>query len=81
MVNPKIVPDIRPSRLNITQVSVTVSKTIQVVQFEPVRVDVTQTVEILDDDKVSRVRRELYESTSKAVAAMMHEELKRWRQE
>jgi hypothetical protein len=81
MVNPKIARSIEASELRITQISVTVSKTIQVRNFEPVRVDVTQTAEVLEDDKVSRVRRQLYESTSKAVAAMMREELERWRRE
>ena len=78
MVNPKIPDD--PVDINITHVSVTVAKTVQPRQYEPVRIEVTQTAEI-GDMKASVVRRELYERTSRAVSTMMREELKRWSEE
>lgn len=67
-------------KLRITTVTVTLSKTIQVVNFEPLRVDVTQTAEVGPDDNASTVRRELYESTSKALDAMMRFEIKQWKE-
>jgi hypothetical protein len=67
--------------MRIKSVSVTLSRTIQVRNFEPVRVDVTQTAELDPDDSLSRARRELYDSTSKALRTMMSFELKKWREE
>jgi hypothetical protein len=70
----------KKSTLRITSVSVTLSRTIQVRQFEPVRVDVTQTAEVTEHDNPSEVRRELYEVTSKALRGMMRLELDKWKE-
>lgn len=59
------------------QVSVTVTKTVQVVQFEPVVVSVTETADVGDAD-VSEVKAELYESASKSVRKFMKEEKEKW---
>lgn len=71
----------KSTKLRITSVAVTVSRTIQVRQFEPVRVDLTQTAEVAEGDNPSDVRRELYEATSKSLRAMMRFELEKWREE
>lgn len=67
--------------LRLTSVSVTLSRTLQVRQFEPIRVDVTQTAQIGNGENASDVRRELYESTSKALRTMMRAEFKKWAEE
>lgn len=66
-------------KLRVTSVTITLSKTIQVVNFEPIRVDVTQTAEVGPDDNASQVRRALYENTSKALNTMMKFEIEKWR--
>ena len=62
----------------ITEVSVTVSKTIQVTRFEPVQVSVSQTASVGDGEEPREVRAALYRNTSKAVKAMMKREIADW---
>lgn len=62
-------------------ISVTVGKTIQVVQFEPVHVSVTQTYTLTDEDDVTEARADLYNQCGKAVVRFMNNELKRWNPE
>ncbi len=60
-------------------ITVEISKTIQVVQFEPIVVRVAETAELEDGDKVSKVREKLHESVSDSVVQIMKDEVKRWR--
>jgi hypothetical protein len=60
-------------------ITVSVTKTIQVVQFEPVVVEVTESAEVESGEKASEVRTALYESASKAVKKFMKEEIESWK--
>lgn len=60
-------------------VSVTVTKTVQAAQFEPVTVSVVEAADLEAGDKASEVKRKLYESASKSLHEFMGEELKLWR--
>ena len=60
-------------------VSVTVQKTVQAAQYEPVTISVTETADLEADDKSKAVKRKLYESASESVHEYMKEELKLWK--
>lgn len=60
-------------------VSVTVQKTVQAAQFEPLVISVTETADLEADDKASVAKRKLYESASESVHKFMKEELKLWK--
>lgn len=62
----------------VTKVSVTISKTIQVVQFEPVTVAITREAELEKGDDPAEVEAELQESIGKSVKKLMKEERNRW---
>ena len=68
-----------PPKLKITSMTITVEKAIQVRQFEPVRVSVTQTVALEDGNVPRDIRDALYDSTSRATRVLMREELSKWR--
>lgn len=61
------------------EVSVTVTKTVQAAQFEPVTVSVTETATLEAGDKASTAKDKLYESASESLHKFMKEELKLWR--
>jgi hypothetical protein len=65
--------------MKVTTVTVHVQKTVQAAQFEPVVIGVTLTAELEAGDKVSKVKRKLYESASESVHELMPEEIKLWR--
>jgi hypothetical protein len=65
--------------MKVREISVTVQKTVQAVQFEPVVVAVTMTAELEAGDKASKVRAKLYEAASEGVHEHMQEELKLWK--
>ena len=56
--------------------TVTVSKTCQVRQFEPVVVTVSETVEY--DDNAAEVRMKTYSNVTKAVTKFMDNEITKW---
>lgn len=60
-------------------ISVTVQKTVQAEQFEPVVIAVTMEASLEDGDTAKKVKRKLYESASESVHEFMGEELKLWR--
>lgn len=60
-------------------VSVTLAKTVQASQFEPLVVTYTESAELEEGDKISRVREKLYESASEGLHEIMGKELKRWK--
>lgn len=60
-------------------VSVTVTKTVQAAQFEPVVISVTETADLEDGDKASVAKQKLYESASASVHRFMKEELTLWK--
>lgn len=60
-------------------ITVTLTKTVQASQFEPLIVTISETAEMGEGDKVSDVREKLYESTSKGLHKVMGEELTRWK--
>lgn len=61
--------------MKITSVTVTLSRTVRPRQYEAVAVTLTQTAELDEGDKVSAVRKELYETTSKNLDIMLDMEL------
>lgn len=61
-------------------VSVTVTRTVQVVQFQPSTVSVTETAEVGDQDP-NEVKQELYESASKSMQKFMRGEIKKYKKE
>jgi hypothetical protein len=63
--------------MKITTVTVTLSRTVRPRQYEAVAVSLTQTAELEEGDKVSLVRKELYEATSKNLDTMLNLELDR----
>lgn len=60
-------------------VSVTLTKTVQASQFEPLTVSITESAELEADDKPARVRNKLYESASEGLHEIMVKELKLWK--
>jgi len=60
-------------------ISVTITKTKQVVQFEPLTVTVTEVAELEEGDKASDAKAKLYESVSKSVKQFMEEETTKWK--
>jgi hypothetical protein len=63
--------------MKISTVSVTISRTVRPRQYEAVAVTLTQTAEVEEGEKVSSVRKELYEKTSDALDIMLDMELDR----
>lgn len=59
-------------------ISVTVSKTLQVTQFEPIRIEVTQAVTLDPEETPREVRAQLYDECSRAVRTMMKKEIEVW---
>lgn len=60
-------------------VSVTLSKTVQAHQFEPLVVTITESAEVESGEKVREVRDKLYESASVGLHKIMVKELKLWK--
>ncbi len=60
-------------------VSVTLTKTVQAHQFEPLTVSITESAELEDGDKAGKVRDKLYESASSGLHEIMVKELKLWK--
>jgi hypothetical protein len=62
-------------------VTVSVQKTLQVVQFEPVVVSVSETYTLQEGDDVAEVRTEMYNRCAKAVVRYLNNEHDRWNKE
>lgn len=60
-------------------VTVTVQKTVQATQFEPIVISVTETAELEEGDKASEAKAKLYESASTSLHKFMKEEIKLWK--
>lgn len=60
-------------------IKVSISKTTQVVQYEPVTVLIEESVELEADEDPEETRSELYESVSDAVTRYMKKERKKWK--
>lgn len=60
-------------------VQVTLTKTVQASQFEPLTVSITESAELEQGDKVRVVREKLYESASDGLHDIMVKELKLWK--
>lgn len=60
-------------------VSVTLTKVVQAHAYEPLTVSITESAELEDGDKASKVREKLYESASAGLHEIMGKELKRWK--
>lgn len=58
--------------------TVTITKTIQVVQFEPVTVTVSETYDIEDGEDVVAIRSHAYNSCAKSVVRYLNNEIRRW---
>ncbi len=61
-----------------TSTTVTVQKTIQVVQFEPVTVTVSETYDIEPGDDVTAIRAHAYNNCAKSMVRYLNNEIKRW---
>ncbi len=59
-------------------ISVTVSRTIQVQQFQPSVVTVTETTELGPDDNPEEVKAVLYKSASRSVTKFMNAEIDKY---
>jgi len=55
--------------------TVTVSKTVQIKQFEPATVTITEIHQLTDGDDARRVRSEVYSNISKSVVRMINNEI------
>lgn len=77
MVNPKIKTktDKPPKQRVPKSVTVTVSKTVQIRQYEPSTVTVTEVHELEADDDARAVRREVYGNISKSVLSYINNEI------
>lgn len=69
------------AKLKRTEVSITVSRTVQVQQFQPSTVSVTETAEIPEEMTASDVKRALYKSASKAVEEFIESERLKYQKE
>lgn len=49
------------------RIQIRVSRTIQARQFEPVTVDVTETIDVQDEEEVSEARLNLYKDVTRSV--------------
>ena len=61
-------------------ISVKVSRTQQVKQYEPVTVEVVHTVELEADEDVEERRLEIYKSVTQAVKKYIDNEVRKYRQ-
>jgi hypothetical protein len=61
--------------------TVTYTKTLQVVQFEPVTISVSETYDLEPGDDVVSVRAHAYNSCAKSAVRYLNNELKRWNPE
>lgn len=59
-------------------VTVSVQKTIQVVDFEPVVIGVSETYTLQEDDDVAEIRTEMYNRCAKSVVRYLNNEIRRW---
>lgn len=59
-------------------VSVSISRTIQITQFHPSTVMVTETAEVPTDLTADQVKAELYKSASRSVVKFMNLEIDKW---
>lgn len=62
-------------------ITIEVSKTVQVAQFEPVTVKVTETVEVGADQDASEVRFETYKTVTQAVKKYIDNEVRKYTDE
>lgn len=78
MVNPKLKKTktaAQPKQRVPKSLTVTVSKTVQIKQYEPSTVTLTEVHELADGDDARLVRREVYSNLSKSVLAMINHEI------
>lgn len=59
-------------------VSVTVSRTIQITQFHPSTVEVTETADVPEDASVDEIKAILYKAASKSVVKFINAEIDKW---
>lgn len=64
-----------------SSVSVTVTRTVQVAQYQPSTVSVTETADVPAGMKASDVKAALYESASASTQKYMRAEIKKYRQD
>ncbi len=65
--------------MKIKTIKVEVTKTIQATRFEPVSVTFGAEAELEAGDNVAEAKKELYDSVTKTVRAMMKRELIHWK--
>ncbi len=65
--------------MKIKTIKVSISKTMQAVQFEPVTVTVEHTAELGVDDDVKAVRENLYKRTSASAESFIKQEVLKYR--
>jgi hypothetical protein len=63
------------------ELTVTVSRTVQIVQFSPVTVTVTEVHELAEGDDARSVRNEVFNNVSGSVARYIDHEIKRYTEE
>lgn len=63
-----------------TSVSITVSRTLQLAQFHPASVSVTEVAEVGDAD-IAEVKLELYRSATASVDKFLRHEVKKYKEE
>lgn len=89
IIDPDVLASVEQARLNrrtqVTKikrktVSVTVSRTVQVVQYQPSTVTVTETADVGDQDP-EEVKLALYESASKSMQKFMRAEIKKYKKD
>ncbi len=68
-------------KLKRKSVSVTVTRTVQVKQYEPSTISVTETADVPDGMKTSEVKLALYETASASVQKYMRAEIKKYRRD
>ncbi len=67
------------AKLKRRSVSVTVTRTVQVVQFQPSTVSVTECADVPEGMSAEEVKAELYESASESMQKFMRGEIKKYR--
>ena len=68
------------AKIKRTSVSVTVSRTVQVRNYTPSTVTVTETAEVGEGQSAQKVKDALYESASDSMQEYMRKEIKKYRE-